>query len=52
MRFDDETAGTLLSQLDEDPPVPSTVDIPRAVADGRLGFTTDLRLDGVQSTLG
>ncbi|MEN3303846.1 MAG: hypothetical protein V7603_48 [Micromonosporaceae bacterium] len=35
MRIDEESAGTVLSRLDEDPVVPSTVDIVRAVTDGR-----------------
>jgi hypothetical protein len=35
MRIDEESAGTVLSQLDEDPHTPSTVDVMRAVTDGR-----------------
>jgi hypothetical protein len=35
MRIDDDTAGLILRQLDDDPGTPTTVDVARAVADGR-----------------
>ncbi len=35
MHIDENSAGTILGQLDDDPPVPSIVDIERAVGDGR-----------------
>jgi hypothetical protein len=35
MRIDDDTAGLILRQLDDDPATPTTVDVARAVADGR-----------------
>src|SRR5438552_14911334 len=35
MRIDEESAGMILGQLDQDPPTPSKVDLARAVTDAR-----------------
>jgi hypothetical protein len=35
MRIDEETAGMILGQLDDDPPTPSRIDLARAVTDAR-----------------
>src|SRR5690349_16004793 len=35
MRIDEESAGLILGQLDDDPPTPSRVDLARAVTDAR-----------------
>lgn len=51
MRIDDETAGLILRQLDDDPATPSTVDVARAISTGRRRHRTR-RLGGYAAVAG